>query len=179
MCGGQSKRMGTDKGLMPFENTCRAAYMAAKLEAVGLPVVISINPGQVESYGLVFEPDQLVVDALAIGGPLNGLLSVHLHYPEDDLLLLACDMMNMQSETINTLISKYRQEPEFAFYVYQNKKFVEPFCAIYTSNSLNNLMQKTDPPNLLNASLQNVINTSHAFRLSITEMNSFANFNSL
>ena len=175
MCGGQSKRMGTDKGLMPFENTCRAAYLAAKLEAVGLPVVISINPGQVESYGLVFEPDQLVVDALAIGGPLNGLLSVHLHYPEDDLLLLACDMMNMQGETINTLVSKYHQEPEFAFYVYQNEKFAEPFCGIYTGEGLHDLIEKRD---LSNTSLQHVLNAGDTRRLPIFEAGSFENHNS-
>ena len=176
MCGGQSRRMGTDKGLIPVGDTCWAALMAAKLADMGLPVVVSVNTSQVQAYSSFFKDTQLVVDSVEVGGPLNGLLSVHAKYPEADLLLLACDMINMEAETIKRLITTFEDRPGYDFYVYQNQQFAEPFCSIYTAAALNALVTHTD---LANSSLQKVLNEAITLRLPITEPESFNNFNTL
>jgi molybdopterin-guanine dinucleotide biosynthesis protein A len=66
-----------------------------------------------------------------IGGPLNGLLSVHRRFPGRDLFLLACDMQDMDEETIGELVELYRFDSGFDCYVYEEGGFVQPFCAIY------------------------------------------------
>jgi molybdenum cofactor guanylyltransferase len=177
MCGGKSLRMGTDKGLIPIGDTCWAAFMAGKLTKLGLPVTVSVNTSQIGAYSAVFITDQLVTDSLHIGGPLNGLLSVHLQYPDDDLLLLACDMTYMETVTITRLIDTYTNEPGFDFYTYQNQQFAEPLCAIYTANALRGLSTHTDT--LSGLSFQKVLNDGHTKRLPITEPGSFQNNNTL
>jgi len=179
ICGGQSRRMGADKGLIPIHDTCWAAFMAAKLTAIRLPVHISINSTQQPQYRAFFPVDHLIVDSLTIGGPLNGLLSVHARYPDDDLLLLACDMINMQTETIARLIKTYTDEVDYDFYVYQNIEFAEPLCAIYTSCGLIKLLENQDPSALQNSSLQKVLKQGITKRLAIAEAESFNNCNTL
>jgi molybdopterin-guanine dinucleotide biosynthesis protein A len=177
MCGGKSIRMGTDKGLIPIGDTCWAAFMAAKLTTLSLPVAVSVNVAQLDTYGAVFPADQLIADSLPIGGPLNGLLSVHLQYPDDDLLLLACDMILMETITLARLISTYTIEPGFDFYTYQNEQFAEPLCAIYTAKALRGL--STHPDTLSGLSFQKVLNDGHSNRLPVTEPGSFQNNNTL
>lgn len=177
MCGGQSRRMGTDKGLIPINNTCWAAFVGSKLAAIPLMVSASINQNQQQQYQSFFLPDQLIVDSLNIGGPLNGLLSVHARYPDDDLFLLACDMISMEAKTLDRLISIYKNEPGYDFYAYQNVGFAETLCAIYTGNGLNKLLAGHDLPSLENSSLQRALNEGKTKRLPISEPLSFTNNN--
>ena len=176
MCGGQSTRMGTDKGLIGINDTCWAGFMAAKLSALGLPVSISINSAQLQSYSVYFKADDLVVDVFKIGGPLNGLLSVHFNQPESDWLLVACDMIDMQSQTIERLIASYQNNPGHDFYVYQNPQFAEPFCGIYTAAALLQVALNIEKENL---SLQKLLKNGKTFALPVTEPESFTNYNSL
>lgn len=177
MCGGQSRRMGTDKGLIPIGNTCWAAFMAGKLTAIPLPVSVSVNQTQIQPYKAFFSDDQLIVDALHINGPLNGLLSVYTRYPDDDLLLLACDMINMEAKTLSRLIDTYTDEPGYDFYAYQNTDFAEPLCAIYTSLGLKKLLAEQDETSFSNSSFQRVLNQGNTKRLPIFEPSSFENSN--
>jgi len=177
MCGGQSLRMGTDKGLIPIHDTCWAAFMASKLAVIQLPVSVSINSTQQQQYKAFFPDMQLIIDSLNIGGPLNGLLSAHAKYPDDDLLLLACDMINMQTETLSRLCDIYSTESNYDFYVYQNVDFAEPLCAIYTSIGLKKLVRNQASVTLQNSSLQKVLNQGVTKRLPISEPESFKNQN--
>jgi molybdopterin-guanine dinucleotide biosynthesis protein A len=179
MCGGQSKRMGTDKGLIPIKDSCWAAYMADKLADINLPVSVSINISQLHSYEQFFSVEKLILDGLDFAGPLNGLLSARLKYPDNDLLLLACDMISMQTKTLCRLIDIYRSEPFYDFYVYQNKEFAEPFCGIYTANGLSNTSLQLDISKQTSLSMQNVLNNGYTKRLPITEDQSFENNNTL
>jgi molybdenum cofactor guanylyltransferase len=43
LCGGESKRMGSDKGLLPIRNTIWAKHMHEKLAMFHLPVIYSVN----------------------------------------------------------------------------------------------------------------------------------------
>src|SRR5438270_354520 len=108
MSGGQSRRMGTDKGLIPYMDTYWAVHVANKLTTAGLPVVVSINDTQQEKYRVIFPSQELIVDYVDVNGPLRGLLSVHAIYPQKDLLLLACDMIEMETGTLKNLINIYQ-----------------------------------------------------------------------
>jgi molybdopterin-guanine dinucleotide biosynthesis protein A len=77
LCGGESKRMGRDKGLLEKDGQSWAATIAGKLAGQGLEVIISINEQQKGPYREIFPDRTLIVDHITIKGPLNGLLSVH------------------------------------------------------------------------------------------------------
>jgi len=86
LCGGDSRRMGLDKGSLLREGIPWAQYMAGKLIPFGLPVLCSVNALQLDSYPAFLPADRLVPDNLPIAGPLKGLLSVHERFPSKDLL---------------------------------------------------------------------------------------------
>ncbi|MEO6720566.1 MAG: molybdenum cofactor guanylyltransferase [Ferruginibacter sp.] len=138
LCGGQSTRMGTDKGLLTSQATTWAQSAMDKLKTLLCPVVLSVNAAQLESYSAVFDASILITDDLAldIRGPLCGLLSVHKTYPDEDLFVLACDMPFMKTEVLQELVDVYRDSQHFNAFVYSNNNEPEPLCGIYTSKGL-------------------------------------------
>jgi molybdopterin-guanine dinucleotide biosynthesis protein A len=138
LCGGQSKRMGSDKGLLKLEAKTWAQTAVDKLAELDLPVVLSVNQRQQMDYAAVFKSNDLVVDdpSLSIHGPLAGSLSVHLQHPDHDLFILGCDMPLMETALLKELLIHYRQQPSKDALVYSNDGEPEPLCAIYKSNGL-------------------------------------------
>lgn len=105
LCGGESKRMGRDKGLL-LENGRPWCRIAFDLLASLLPrVVVSIHPHQRSQYEAHFAPEQLVEDRYPRMGPLGGLLSVHDSFPQEDLAVLACDMIRMERGLYGRLLA--------------------------------------------------------------------------
>lgn len=143
LCGGQSSRMGTDKGLIKLEAKTWAQTALDKLTALQLPVVLSVNALQYETYPAVFPAEQLVKDddELDIHGPLAGVLSVHKCYPQEDLLVLACDILLMESAVLEQLMTASKAENKDA-YVFTNQGEPEPLCAIYTAKALAATLQR-------------------------------------
>ena len=137
LCGGQSSRMGTDKGLLKLHANTWAQTAVDKLADLSLPVVISVNKNQYADYATIFSAQQLITDneTLEIKGPLVGLLSVHLQHTTEDLLLLACDMPLMETSLLKELVTIYNQQSADAF-VYTNDGEPEPLCGIYKSSGL-------------------------------------------
>lgn len=138
LCGGQSTRMGTDKGMIKLHANTWAQTAVDKMTALNLEVVLSVNAIQYNDYLTVFHESQLVKDkdGLPVRGPLAGVLSVHLQYPEKDLFVLACDMPLMETAVLNELLSMALKEPAAAAFVYTNEGEQEPLCAIYKANGL-------------------------------------------
>lgn len=178
LCGGRSIRMGTDKGLIPKHEETWASVAINRLSHFDILVVLSINEAQQEKYKQKFPENKLIVDHdIQARGALQGLLSIHLEYPEKNILLLACDMQNMNSETIQNLLSVYIYEPDFDFYAYQHKMAFEPFCAIYTSNGLKPIKDLVDVHALQNFSFQHVLHAGKTKHIDIVDNSSFKNFN--
>jgi molybdopterin-guanine dinucleotide biosynthesis protein A len=131
--------MGRDKGLMEKDGMVWAGYMGEKLERQGLRVIYSVREVQVAAYEAAMPGASFVIDdpALdAVQGPLKGLLSVHERLPLADLLLLGCDMLDMDEPTIVQLIDRYEAGEAF-FYAYkEGAEFWQPLCAIYRREGL-------------------------------------------
>lgn len=142
LCGGQSSRMGRDKGLLMLNDKTWTQKAIDTLNNFQVPIVISVNKNQYQDYSSIFPLDTLISDDLSLQmrGPLCGLLSVHLKYPGEDLLLLACDMPLINTELIKYLLSKYRSETTDAF-IYTNNGESEPMPGIYRSKALAHVHQ--------------------------------------
>lgn len=178
LCGGQSKRMGSDKGLLQIRNTIWAKHMHEKLAMFHLPVVYSVNQQQVHTYVEEISPELLVVDNADVEGPLRGLLSVHQQYPDNDLLLLACDMLDLDAGTISFLLQEYMRDNQSDFYVYQDDGFAQPFCGIYTRTGLEKVAGRIMIGRLKTYSMQAVFDEGVTLRLPIRTHHVFRNYNS-
>jgi len=138
--------MGTDKGMIKLHANTWAQTAVDKMANLNLEVVLSVNAIQHNDYLTVFTESQLVKDndELKLKGPLAGVLSVHLQYPEQDLFVLACDMPLMETAVLSVLLSMELKEPGAAAFVYTNEGEPEPLCAIYKASGLahiNDLLQ--------------------------------------
>ena len=179
LCGGNSRRMGQDKGLMTKGGVPWARYMADKLKPFDVPVVFSVNVSQVEAYSLQLPDARLVVDEVAVPGPLGGLLSVHTQFPDKDLLLLACDMIDMDATTIGRLVEAYLSGGVYAFFAYQEGEFFQPFCAIYTCGGLAAPHTAALEGSLEVISLQLLLRRGKTKILDIQHIEDFRNYNTL
>jgi molybdopterin-guanine dinucleotide biosynthesis protein A len=178
LCGGESSRMGSDKGLLPIRNTIWAKYMHEKLAALHIPVVYSINPHQVDSYSEYISRDVTVIDNSEVPGPVNGLLSAHLQYPHNNLLLMACDMLDLDTATITAIVNDYIADSTFDFYVYQDEEYAQPFCGIYTMTGLEKVAGRLMIGRLQQHSFQAILDEGYTRRLPISNKTVFRNYNS-
>jgi len=176
LCGGESKRMGKDKGLLQLNGKTWAKHIVQKLKEQNLPVVVSINEKQQEDYGKVFKKEELIIDQLPMHGPLNGLLTVHQQNPQKDILLMACDLIDMDKSILEELINSYEKN-EADYFSYEENNFFQPLCAIYTSIALQSLLARLTSGSLANYSFQYILNNSKTYRLHSSFKAAFSNHN--
>jgi len=180
-CGGKSTRMGTDKGLIAIKDDNWASLAFKKLRNLGIPVCISIHADQKVSYLSFFAEEQLLPDDLSldVAGPLLGLLSAHLQYPNESILVLACDLPLMEAELLNRLQSAEAEIPDTDAIVYLNSGEVEPLCAVYKAKGLAKVMDKLKTDQLTRYSMKHVLSliNVHVLDISELEQKAFTNFN--
>ncbi|MBZ4191338.1 molybdenum cofactor guanylyltransferase [Niabella beijingensis] len=180
LCGGKSTRMGSDKGLLQLKAQTWAKTAAAKFEVVQLPVRISVNTRQQPAYARLFEPGILITDDshLPVKGPLLGLLSAHLRYPDHDLFVLACDMPLIDPSLLKELYQAFDPQKADAF-IFTNSGAPEPLCSIYTAPALGRILNKAQKNELPKFSLKYVLEQLNTSAIPIREdqKSCFRNFN--
>ncbi len=178
LCGGKSSRMGTDKGMLMKDDCTWAEHMSSKLELLGLKTYVSINPQQFEKYGQFFSSKALIPDKVDVKGPLGGLLSAHQRYPKKDILVVPCDMVNLDASLLQRLLSIRRQIVQAEIYVYGHAEFTEPLCAIYAASGLGKLFSDYKSGNLFSFSVLRATKSLRTVHLPIPEnTNDFRNYN--
>jgi len=181
LCGGQSLRMGSDKGLLKLEANTWAQTAIDKMAALNIPVKISVNKQQEQQYAEIFSADRLITDkeALPIKGPLLGLLSCHLSSPEDDLFILACDMPLMDASLLIQLYNLYKQKPASDAYVFVNDGEAEPLCGIYTAKGMDSIIQLMNNGALVKHSMKFILDHLSVSSIAATaeQKKCFRNFN--
>lgn len=171
LCGGQSTRMGSDKGLLPADTGTWARSAADKMAMLQLPVVLSVNNIQYNDYSALFNPEQLINDSeiLQIKGPLCGVLSVHLQHSTEDLFVLACDMPLMEPAILKDLYDHYKINPGYQAYLFTNNAQAEPLCAIYKSEALSSIVQIQEKGNLVKHSMKFMLELLRCFYIPIPD----------
>ena len=176
LCGGESKRMGSDKGLLHLNGKTWSEHIASKLKDQNIPVVISINEKQQATYSAIFKKEELIIDQLPMHGPLNGLLTVHQQNPKKNILLLACDLIDMEPFILEELLTTYEKN-EADYFAYEENHFFQPLCAIYTSKALASLNERLTNGSLANYSFQYILNNSKTYHLRTFSLQAFTNYN--
>ncbi|MFC5282324.1 molybdenum cofactor guanylyltransferase [Pedobacter alpinus] len=179
LSGGESKRAGTDKGLKTTDGVIWVDLIAQKLKEVGLIIKVSINQQQLINYSQHYPSANLIVDKIDAPGPLKGILTAHQFFPKTNWLVVACDMIDLDLETINEIISLANQNPNFDFYTFKNSKFHQPFCAIYSATALEKINKAYQNNNIENFSLQHIFNSYTTKSIVIDDdFKAFNNYNS-
>ena len=182
LCGGQSLRMGTDKGLLNHQDKLWAQVAADKLVSLDLPVKFSVNPLQQSTYTGYFGDQQLIVDdpLLDVRGPLLGVLSAHLSNPAEDLFLLACDILLMETRLLEKLIHSAKADGTFDAYIFTKDGQQEPLCGIYKAEGLKNIINLLKSNGLVRHSMKYTLSNLRVYEISVDdhEYRYFGNFNS-
>jgi len=124
--GGQSSRMGRDKGLLPFQGTTLIQYILGQLNRIGDEIlIISNHPDDYKDFGLT-----VYSDVIRDCGALGGIYSAVFYAKHDVCAILACDMPFINIPLLHHLINLApgydvvmpRLEPN---------EYAEPFRAVY------------------------------------------------
>ena len=179
LCGGQSSRMGNDKGLLQSDSNTWAQAAANKLIKLQLSIKVSVNKNQYTSYAELFPPDDLIIDdiSLRLKGPLLGLLSTHLRYPTETIFVLACDMPLMESFLLKELLVAYNEHstPDAFVFTYNNES--EPLCGIYKPAGLALVLSMYQSNQLAKHSMKFMLDHISPFTIPIAEKNKKFFFN--
>ncbi|WP_084673377.1 molybdenum cofactor guanylyltransferase [Paenibacillus sp. HW567] len=90
LAGGTSRRMGTDKALLPLAGKPLIAYTAARLLQLAATVVIACGQEEREAYRTLHLP--MIPDRYPGLGPLAGLHAALMEARTEWVVLLACDL---------------------------------------------------------------------------------------
>jgi molybdopterin-guanine dinucleotide biosynthesis protein A len=125
VAGGESRRMGRDKAVLPWGGQTLLEHAIERLHRVTDDVRVLCGPmARYESYGVPVVPDA-VADQGALGGVLSGLLA--LDRPLG--LFLAVDLPAVPPALLDALVAR---APGFDAVVPVWRDGPEPLCAVYS-----------------------------------------------
>lgn len=184
LCGGNSRRMGRDKGLILENGIPWALNLYQKLSHLLSPVVISINSKQYESYSHFFSKEVLITDTAYddVNGPVRGMLSVFQFYRENHFLIVPCDMPRLDEKTFKLLLSSFEEVyPESQGVVAKTGSMLQPLCGIYGRKALSIIETQYLQGALQNKSMYALLNeciSLYPVEIPKNLENQFRNFNS-
>src|SRR4030095_9188994 len=135
LCGGESERMGTDKGLIMKDGLPWFLHIGNLIESLGLPAYYSIRTEQLDSYKSFVDEESLVIDDTISEGPLRGVLSAMKAINANALLVIACDMQDIQAPVLELLMDAF-EIIHHDFYAYSDGQYYQPFPGIYSRKGL-------------------------------------------
>jgi molybdopterin-guanine dinucleotide biosynthesis protein A len=131
LAGGQSSRMGVDKGLLEIVGEPMIVRVARLVEAVvGARAVVVGTPEKYRGLGL-----RAIADDWPGCGPLGGIATVLRASEADWNLIVACDLPYLTREWLEYLLQRARDSEAEAVLPMnltpENKRRAEPLCAAY------------------------------------------------
>ena len=159
LCGGNSTRMKSDKGLLEQDGTRWAALAGQKLQSLCLPVYYSINEYQFDHYSAILPAAQLIVDypSLPVKGPLKGILSAAEKFPEQGIFLLACDLLDIPEQLLSRLWEAATNDPTLRSICYSFQEQPEPMCCIFQSSILQAILESAQQGRLEKFSVRYIV----------------------
>ncbi len=100
LAGGNSSRMGEDKGLMLIKGKPMIKHVIDIVEGVVENIIIVSNNEEYNQFGYTVLPDEIKGK-----GPLGGIYTGLLHSKTELNLVLSCDIPYVNANVLNLLIS--------------------------------------------------------------------------
>jgi molybdopterin-guanine dinucleotide biosynthesis protein A len=131
LVGGRSSRMGADKALLSYRETTLASHVATQVLAAAGNVTLVGDRDRYRHLGF-----PVISDRIAGNGPLGGIAAA-VNASPGWALVVGCDMPNVTSAFLNTLIEAAAEAPPWAECVVPSgPNGIEPLCALYHRRSL-------------------------------------------
>lgn len=131
LAGGRSRRMGQDKALLVRDGRSQLSHVAELLAAHTANVFVSARRDQRS------DPErsrfETIIDKYDDIGPVAGILSALEERPDSNWLVTACDLPNIDDETLGFLIEHHDAGKPFTAYRSSYDGLPEPLCAIYSA----------------------------------------------
>jgi molybdopterin-guanine dinucleotide biosynthesis protein A len=127
LCGGASRRMGSDKATMQVAGVAMARRVADALTAAGCARVFAIGgeAADLTDLGLEYIEDQFPGE-----GPLGGVLTAL--SVDSPAVVAACDLADLGESTVRSLIDALGEhDAAIAF-----SERAEPLCAVWSSRAV-------------------------------------------
>lgn len=134
LAGGNSSRMGSDKGLIIYKEAPLVIHAALKLSAFFSDVFISANSEAYKKFAYI-----IIHDEFQQCGPLGGIHATLKQLATPYGFVLSCDMPLITSEIIENIIQHAGNEAITIAYV---KGKIEPLCAIYAKYLLTEIEER-------------------------------------
>jgi molybdopterin-guanine dinucleotide biosynthesis protein A len=139
LTGGKSSRMGQDKALISHHSIPQYQYLADVCRGLGLEAFISCREDQQEQY--TASGHHVIVDTLNNQGPLGGIVSAFMKYPDNAWLILASDIPLLDMDVLNELISQRDASKNATAFISAHDGFPEPLIAIWEPKSYMRIME--------------------------------------
>lgn len=167
MAGGQSSRMGTDKGLVELNNQAMASFGIELLSSFFEKVLISTNNPDYTQFNR-----KLVNDKHKNIGPIGGLEAVMRAVSTKYIFALSCDMPYMEKNIVDKLLSDYSA---FDVTIARVADRIQPLCAIYSTELLSEIQDRIANKNY---KLYDLILSSYYNLVNFENEKAFININS-
>ena len=140
LVGGKSLRMGRDKALISYNGTdTQHERSSALLRTESQKVFVSQRKDQ--TFELPNFADVIYDSVKEVKGALCGIFSAMHKYPDAHWLVIACDLPNLEANTLRKLVREFESEsPQLIAYKSSYDGLPEPLCAIYPAESLGELL---------------------------------------
>lgn len=125
LCGGESSRMKTDKGLVNFNGRPLILNILAVVQTITDKVILIANDNRYTELGF-----QCYSDIYPGNGPMGGIYTGLTHSETKKNIVLSCDMPFMTAEFLTALIKNAGDE-EILVPVHDG--ITEPLAAVYDS----------------------------------------------
>lgn len=125
LAGGESVRMGTDKGLLDYFGKSQRIYSLEMLEKLNLKTFLSVRKEQ------QLEQKNIIEDKFIGLGPFGAICSAFQHNPNIAWLVLATDLPYADEKLIRQLMNKRDPSKVATAFKGKNKKFPEPLITIW------------------------------------------------
>ncbi|MBI2424390.1 MAG: molybdenum cofactor guanylyltransferase [Candidatus Hydrogenedentes bacterium] len=129
LAGGASRRMGTDKSLLPIEGKPLIEHIASQLAPRFARVCISAN----EPHKYAFLGLPIIPDAVPNEGPLMALASVLRAVDTPQVFVMACDMPVVPVHALERLLELAEEDPCVAA---RSGGGLDPLFAVYARQQL-------------------------------------------
>jgi molybdopterin-guanine dinucleotide biosynthesis protein A len=123
LIGGKSSRMGTPKHLLKHHGKAWLTCISSILAGYCDEIVIAGNGELPEGSW------RRLADAAECKGPMAGILAAMREYPQDTIIVCACDMPEISKDAIAWLISQ--QQPDDWAVIPKIKDQLQPLFALY------------------------------------------------
>ncbi len=141
LCGGQSVRMGQEKGFITYHEKPQCYHMHEMLDRLCEKTFISHNPLQQEKFENKYSVLIDLPNYTSIG-PMAALLSAYTKYPNQDFILVGCDYPFVESEDLKRLLNSSENEPMASAYYHEEEQIYEPVLAWYSHRAAQILVKQ-------------------------------------